>query len=424
MEVRRGYEQAEVGTIPTDWEVMRLGEVAYITKLAGFEYTNYFNSYNDGGDIIVVRGTNITNNRLDLSVVKKIPHSTSNKLPRSKLHKDDLVFAYVGTIGPVYLIDEDERFHLGPNTCKISVGDLINPHFLFHYFTSWLIHNEIIKYTSVGAQPSLSMSKIRKFNIVLPPTLPEQHAIATALSAVDGLIGALDKLIAKKRAIKLATMQQLLTSKTRLPGFSEKWEVKNLGEIADILKGSGLSKGKLDPSGKNKCILYGELFTTYKQVIEHVVSRTNSMEGRLSKYGDILMPGSTTTVGIDLATASALLEDNVLLGGDIIILRKKDDSYNSEFLARYLTQIKKHAISELAQGITIIHLYGSNMINLELRLPSTIEEQGAISAVLSDMDDEIAALEQRREKNRAIKQGMMQALLTGRVRLVNREVSA
>ena len=135
------------------------------------------------------------------------------------------------------------------------------------------------------------------------------------------------------------------------------------------------------------------------------------------------MPGSTTTVGIDLATASALLEDNVLLGGDIIILRKKGDSYNSVFLAHLITHIKKHAISELAQGITIIHLYGSNLINLELRLPADIKEQDAIAAVLSDMDAEIAALGRRWEKTKDIKRGMIQALLTGRVRLVNREAS-
>ena len=197
-----------------------------------------------------------------------------------------------------------------------------------------------------------------------------------------------------------------------------------LGEIAEILKGSGLSKGRLDPSGSNKCILYGELYTTYRQVIEQVVSRTDSVAGRRSKCGDILMPGSTTTIGIDLATASALLEDNVLLGGDIIILRKKENSYNSEFLAYYITQEGRQAISELAQGTTIVHLYGSHLMSLELALPPTIEEQDAIASVLSDMEAGIIALERRQEKARAIRQGMMQVLLTGRVRLAKQEASA
>ena len=103
------------------WEVKKLGEIADVTKLAGFEYSNYFNSYNDGGEIIVIRGTNITNNKLDLTDTKYIPSKTSNFLKRSKLSKGDLVFAYVGTIGPIYLVLEDNRFHLGPNTSKISV---------------------------------------------------------------------------------------------------------------------------------------------------------------------------------------------------------------------------------------------------------------------------------------------------------------
>lgn len=198
------------------WEVMRLGDVADITKLAGFEYTNYFNSYNEGGDIIVVRGTNITNNDLDLSDVRTIPRSTSNKLPRSKLHKDDLVFAYVGTIGPVYLIEEDDKYHLGPNTCKISVKDNMNPRFAFCYFISRLIKKEIIEFTSVGAQPSLSMSKIRNFKIILPATKAEQAAIAQILSDMDAEIETLDAKLLKYRMIKQGMMQELLTGKTRL----------------------------------------------------------------------------------------------------------------------------------------------------------------------------------------------------------------
>lgn len=129
------------------------------------------------------------------------------------------------------------------------------------------------------------------------------------------------------------------------------------------------------------------------------------------------MPGSTTTVGIDLATASALLEEDVLLGGDIIVIRQKQKNYDPIFMANYLTYTKRLEISERAQGITIIHLYGKDLATLSLCLPE-IKEQVAIAAVLSDMDADINALTQRRDKTRALKQGMMQELLTGRTRLV------
>ncbi len=124
-----------------------------------------------------------------------------------------------------------------------------------------------------------------------------------------------------------------------------------------------------------------------------------------------------TTIGIDLAIASALLEDDVLLGGDIIIVRKKGDGYNSEYLAWYLTLVKKYAIAKLAQGITIFHLHGKDLIDLEIEAPS-VDEQTAIAQVISDMDAEIEELERKLSKYRLIKQGMMQELLTGKKRLI------
>ena len=129
------------------------------------------------------------------------------------------------------------------------------------------------------------------------------------------------------------------------------------------------------------------------------------------------MPGSTTTTGIDLATASALLMNDVALGGDIIIIRRKGKAYDPVFLANYLTQVKRNKIAELTQGITIHHLYGKDLKTLELELP-LVSEQTAIAEVLSDMDTELSALVSRRDKTRDLKQAMMQELLTGRIRLL------
>jgi type I restriction enzyme, S subunit len=198
------------------WITKELGKIADITKLAGFEYSNYFNSYKDGGEIIVIRGTNITKNILNLSDVKTIPRKTSNFLQRSKLCKNDLVFAYVGTIGPVYLIEEDDKYHLGPNTSKISCKKDISPQYLLIYFKSWLIKKEIAEHTSIGAQPSLSMTKIRKFKINFPKSKPEQDSIAEILSNMDTEIQALQTKREKIKAIKQGMMQELLTGKTRL----------------------------------------------------------------------------------------------------------------------------------------------------------------------------------------------------------------
>jgi type I restriction enzyme S subunit len=198
-----------------EWSEKNLGDIAEITKLAGFEYSKYFNSYKDGGDIIVIRGTNITHNKLDLSDIKTIPQSTSNFLQRSKLQKGDLVFAYVGTIGPVYLITENNKYHLGPNTARITVKDNVSPRFVFWYFCSSFAKKEIDEHISVGAQPSLSMTKIRKFKIALPE-YSEQTAIAEILSDMDAEISALEEKLVKARQVKAGMMSELLTGKIRL----------------------------------------------------------------------------------------------------------------------------------------------------------------------------------------------------------------
>lgn len=198
--------------------------------------------------------------------------------------------------------------------------------------------------------------------------------------------------------------------------FSQPWKEVKLGEIFNIKKGQGLSKEVLDDNGLNKCILYGELYTKYSEVIKDIESRTNQSGGILSQIGDILIPASTTTTGIDLANATALLKENVLLGGDINILRAKKE-VSSIFFAYLLTHAYKFDIAKLAQGITIVHLYGEFLKNMKIYIPSDISEQQAIADVLSTADDEINLLNQKLEALKEQKKGLMQQLLTGQVRV-------
>jgi len=147
--------------------------------------------------------------------VKSIPLETSKQLPRSKLNKGDLVFAYVGTIGPVYLIEEDNKFHLGPNTAKITCKRKLDTRYLLAYFKSQFIKSEVEEKTSVGAQPSLSMTKIRSFRVIYP-SLQEQKDISAILDDIDSEISRLETSLYKTKAIKQGMMQELLTGRTRL----------------------------------------------------------------------------------------------------------------------------------------------------------------------------------------------------------------
>jgi len=394
MEVKPGYKQTEVGLIPEEWEVKSLSELASLYQphtISAKQFTESgFPVYGANG----VVGHYHSANHETWQVTVTCRGSTCGTVNRT------VDCCWITGNAMVLNCDQNKR---------------LNKEFFYHLMLGQDMSDCI---TGTG-QPQIVRSPLAAFRVALPNKLHEQRSIAEALSDVDGLLGGLDRLIAKKRDLKQAAMQQLLTGQTRLPGFHGEWEVKLLGSIADILKGCALSKSLVTATGTRRCILYGELFTTYGRVISDVFGQTNSSEGCPSIQGDVLMPGSTTTTGIDLATASALLIDDVALGGDIIIIRRKSNAYDSVFLANYLTQVRRHEIAELTQGITIHHLYGKDLKTLTLQLPP-LPEQTAIAEVLTEMDEELAALEKRREKTRALKQAMMQELLTGRIRLVGK----
>ncbi len=409
--MRAGYKQTEVGVIPVDWDTPLLDTIA--TRGSGHTPDKKHPEYWNGS-------------------IKWISLKDSDMLDQPFIEET------VASITPAGIANSSAVVHpsgtvvlsrdAGVGKSAIMKGEMaVSQHFIAWQCSSKL-DNAFLYYWLQSKKPeferiamgntikTIGLSYFRALRVASPP-LPEQRAIAIALSDVDALLAKLDTLVVKKRNLKVAAMRQLLTGQTRLPEFSEKWEVKRLGDVAELLKGSGLSKSAYHVSGLRKCILYGELFTTYGQVIVDVVGRTDSPDGRLSQVGDVLIPGSTTTDGIDLATASALLEDGIALGGDINIIRcKSKREFNAQFLASYLTNVKKLAIAERAQGTTIVHLYGRDLADLSVDCPA-LAEQTAIATVLSDMDAELAALEARRDKTRALKQGMMQELLTGRIRL-------
>jgi type I restriction enzyme S subunit len=204
---------------------------------------------------------------------------------------------------------------------------------------------------------------------------------------------------------------------TELGEIPEDWEVVELGTIADFYKGKGLPKSELSESGAYKCIHYGELFTHYSEKIVEIKSLTDTAENTfLSKSNDILMPTSDVTPN-GLATASGLKEDGVILGGDVLVIRPKQEKLDSTYFA-YIIGISKGQVMQLISGSTVYHLYGSDMATFKYAGPKNIKEQTAIANVLSDMDTELDALQQRLSKTQKIKQGMMQELLTGKTRLV------
>lgn len=341
-------------------------------------------------------------------------------------YEQDGSFALIGEDGDHFLKYKSQSMtQLVDGKCTVNNHahiiegtDLASREWFYYYF----MHRDIYSYLSrQGAgRYKLNKASLEKIYVLTPPS-EEQNKIAQILSTWDQAISATEKLLENSQQQKKALMQQLLTGKKRLldengVSFSEDWHVLSLDELFFFKKGKGLSKDMISESGQNKCILYGQLYTKYLEVIKDVESLTDSTEGTLSMVGDILIPSSTTTSGIDLANATALLEDNVLLGGDINILRPKGN-ISSEFMAYLLTHIKKYEIASRAQGITIIHLYGSDLKGIEVKIPKSIQEQNKISELFSFVEHEIEAFQKKLDCLKQEKKALMQQLLTGKKRV-------
>ena len=285
------------------------------------------------------------------------------------------------------------------------------------YLTQWFkfFGTEIDALGSGSTVKGISLTELRGLPFQAPP-LSEQTTIADTLTDVDALLDSLDRIIAKKRDLKQAAMQQLLTGQTRLPGFSGKWEVKRLGDVATFYKGKGLPKSSLTYDGVDPCIHYGELFTHYAEAVGEITSRTNGAKDSFrSIANDVLMPTSDVTPS-GLAKASCVNVDGIILGGDILVIRSNRILVLGAFLS-YVIRREEDQVLRLVSGSTVYHLYGSDMKKFKFWLPS-LSEQTAIATVLADMDNELKTLESRLAKTRKLKQGMMHELLTGRTRLV------
>lgn len=400
--VAEGYKNTEIGVIPKDWKVVHLNKVATIV---GGSTPSSFNKSYWNGNINWFTPTEVGESKYVYKSIRKITQLGYENCSAKILPVGTIILTTRAVIGDLSILKVKACTNQGFQS--FITNRLINNEYL--YYRLAVLKNILLLNASGSTFLEISLNKLRNIKIPLPP-LSEQNAIATALSDADALISATEKLIAKKKAIKQGAMQELLKPK-------EGWEEKTLEEDFDIIKGQGLSKSKLDEHGKLECILYGELFTTYKELIREVNSKTNSEEGIMSKFGDILFPGSTTTVGIDLAKCSTILANNVMIGGDIIVLRKKQKHINPEFIVYYLNIKCKYKIAAKTKGVTIYHLHGKDLSDIKISYPD-YQEQTRIATILSDMDAEISLLEQKLEKQKQIKQGMMQSLLTGKIRLL------
>jgi len=407
--VPSGYKQTEVGVIPEDWDVDSFSSVTPSNGRNGIVDGPFGSNlktihYRKSGVPIVTSGF-VTDGQFYADSYLYVDKEKFEDEKRSAVQPGDIVMAKIGArCGASAILPEWHQVSiLSGNALKITVDQSRHSTFyIWQVLWNLYLRGRMEALRTVGAQPAISMAQLKQYKIPLPP-LPEQRAIATALSDVDALLAAQDKLIAKKRDIKQAAMQQLLTGKQRLPGFSGEWEEKTIEELekAGVVK---LSRGKVI-SKKDIANTPGD---------NPIYSSSVKNDGLFGCYGEHMFDEEMITWSVD--------------GGGHFFHRAKHKFSVTNVCGFMRVDTAKLGYRFLAAQLQLLHsklkfdyqdkAHPSIIRKAYSVLIPSMAEQAAIATVLSDMDADLTALEQQRDKTRALKQGMMQELLTGRIRLV------
>ncbi len=391
-----------------EWETKKLGDVANLTSSKRVYLSDYVYS-----GIPFYRGKEITELKKNI-IPDDILYITKDAYERfrSKFgapQKNEILITAVGTLGNILRVKDDEPFYFKDGNL-IWLRDITED----PYFLEIILEKskpELLKSAIGSSQQALTIAGLGKVKIRLPKQ-DEQEKIAGFLTVVDERIAAMDRKVELLQQYKKGVIQKIFTQQLRFKDENGKdypaWQTKKLGEVFDGAKGSGLSWNNVSHDGKNKCILYGELYTKYPERISVVLSRTNINEGVTSKKNDLLLPCSTTTTGIDLANATALDEGGILLGGDISILRFKGGGSNT-FYAYYLSHFMKNKLAAYGQGSTIVHMYYSHYKNMQIIEPSTKEQQ-KIADFLTNLDDKINLEKTKLEQAKQFKKSLLQRM--------------
>ena len=411
MEVKPGYKQTEVGVIPKEWDVRTLPEVSWFQEGPGLRNWQFTST-----GMKVINVTNLEDGVLNLERTDRhISVSEFNQMYQHfAVDAADIVMASSGNSYSKTAVVRQQDLPLVMNTSVIRFkpSKACDYGFLWALLNSPLFKSQIDLMITGGAQPNFGPHHLKRLNVPVPP-LPEQRAIAAALSDMDALLDALDRLIAKKRDLKQAAMQQLLTGQTRLPGFHGDWEVKRLGDVIEKLVGGGTpSRGNQAFWGKEiPWVTVKDFATFHPRQTQESITRVG-----LNNSASHLISAGTLITSTRMALGKAVVyEVDVAINQDLKALFLKP-SASIQFLY-YWFEHNAQMIDDLGSGSTVKGISIAELRGIpfpHLALP----EQTAIAAVLTDMDAELAALEQRLAKTRALKQGMMQELLTGRTRLV------
>lgn len=379
------FKNTEIGKIPKDWEVTSIGKVCNVRR--GVRVTK--EQLTDEGRYPVYQNTNYPMGYFD-------NYNADANTP----------FVIVGgSAGQIGL--SKERYWAADDCAYFEKSNTLNKVFLYYDLTHRQF--EIKKFVRTASVPRLDRKVIEDF--VLPlPSLHEQHRIASALTSIDNLISSLGKLIEKKKNIKQGAMQQLLTGKTRLKGFNEPWMEKKLGDIGSLAMCKRIFQEETFEKGDVPFYKIGTFGQQADAYITKVKYEQFKQMYRFPQKGDVLI------------SAAGTIGRTVIYNGEPAYFQDSNIvwlAHNGKYITNNFLFYIYQRTDWNTEDTTIARLYNNNFNNTCIHFPSSITEQQAIANILSKMDNEITALEIKKAKYEAIKQGMMQQLLTGKIRLIS-----
>ena len=386
-----------------DWEQRKLGDIADVTKLAGFEFTEHV-VYSDKGNIIALRGLNIKNGQLVLDDVKYIDGSNFAKLNRSKLFIDDIMFTYVGTVGEVAIIKENDRFYLAPNVSRIRVQSNDSPKFISHYMrTDSFYRHVIFPLIATSSQPALSMENIRKFEICLPKNRDEQDKLSEFFDGIDNLITLHQRKYEKLQIIKKSMLENCFPKngekvpKIRFSGFTGDWEQRKFSEIAQ--RESTAKKSSTDfPSVEYEDVV-SEVGILNKDVRLKETQKTGiGFDGSQVLYGK-LRPYLHNWLSPDFSGVAV---------GDWWVL--KPVNVDKSFLFRLIQTEKFDDIANQSSGSKMPRADWNLLSNTEFMVPAEIEEERKIGQYFSELDHLITLHQSELEKLQKIKKSLLERM--------------
>lgn len=396
MEVRKGYKLTEYGIIPEEWDCKKVQTLidinAILSHLDGNHGALYprSNEFKESG-VPYIAANDFISGKVSFENCKYLSEERALKFQKGIAKDGDVLFAHNATVGPVALLRTTYDYVILSTTATYYRCD--NKRLLNNYLQYALRSAFFVKqYTAVMAQSTrfqVPITAQRKFYLAIPPTIEEQTVIANALIDADALIKSLEQLIAKKRNIKQGAMQQLLQPK-------EGWEVKKLGDIASIYQPKTISKEHFTDDGY---LVYG----------------ANGIVGYYSQFNHEKWQVTITCRGSTCGTVNKTVDKCWITGNAMVMNIDSNLNVDKQFFYYLLS---KQDFTNCITGSGQPQIVREPLREFKVALPANIEEQKDISEVISNMDNEIFSLETKLEKFKLIKQGMMQQLLTGKIRLV------